>query len=158
MKKIYLLTAFLLAFLLAGCKDNSMADIYNDDREIVRDGDTYGIDEIEQDLKESDFTAKISKIEGMETIWTYEAVEDMELDIAYLVTVYSGKAKLVLIAPDDTLTIISEASPETKGTALTEDIISIKAGKNRIKIVAEKNTKLDIQLTIPQGEFHEMGI
>ncbi len=65
--------------------------------------------------------------------------------------------KLVLIAPDDSLTTIAEITPETKLEDSLNYTINLQEGKNRIKVVAGKDTRLDIELSIPIGEFEELG-
>lgn len=48
------------------------------------------------------------KMTGMETIWKYQANEDMTLQMVYDLKVTNGKAKLVLITPDDTIITLTE--------------------------------------------------
>ena len=93
----------------------------------------------------------------MDTVWTYDAAEDVSAELSYSVSVYNGKMKLVLIAPDDSLTTIAEITAETALGAYQKYTVHLKKGKNRIKVVAGKDTKLDIELSIPIGEFEELG-
>lgn len=49
-------------------------------------------------------TVTCKKMTGMDTIWKYQADEDRTLQMHYDLNVTNGKAKLVLITPDDTIT------------------------------------------------------
>ena len=94
----------------------------------------------------------------MDTIWTYEADKDMELDMKYLLNVTSGKLKLVLITPDSSVTNLIEATKESDMLDYSINTLKIKKGINRIKIVADKNTSLKFNISIPNGEFKELGM
>ena len=69
--------------------------------------------------------------------------------------VISGKAKLVLINPKGEVSVIEECDSEM--TAPIKSNLNIENGENRIKIVADKNTKFDIDVSISEGEFKELG-
>jgi hypothetical protein len=98
------------------------------------------------------------KIEGMDTIWAYEADKDTMLDITYLLNVSSGKSKLVLIYPDSSVTTIIETTKDSEVVDYATNPMQIKKGLNRIKIVADENTSLEFNISIPNGEFKELGM
>ena len=77
---------------------------------------------------------------------------------------YLTKGRLVIVdgeltsrTYEDTLTTIAEITAETASGASQKYTVHLKKGKNRIKVVAGKDTKLDIELSIPIGEFEELG-
>lgn len=146
-----------LIFGVMGCASNSMVDIYENDSKIASNSNSYNLINCEQRIEEQNYKCSIEKFEGMDTVWTYDAVEDVSAELSYFASVYNGKIKLVLIAPDDSLTTIAEITPETKLEDSSNYTINLKEGKNRIKIVAGEDTKLDIELSIPIGEFEELG-
>ena len=94
----------------------------------------------------------------MDTIWTYESDKNIELDITYLLNVKSGKLKLVLITPDGSITNLIEVTKESDVLDYATNTLQIKKGLNRIKIVADKNTSLEFDISIPNGEFKELGM
>ena len=42
-------------------------------------------------------------------------------------------------------------------TRSIQSTLNVESGNNRIKIVAGKNTKFDIEISIQEGEFKELG-
>ena len=91
----------------------------------------------------------------MDTIWVFDAEEDKSLDITYTINVSSGKMKLVLINPKGDVSIIAEC--DTEMSEPIQSTLNVESGNNRIKIVAGENTKFDIEISIPEGEFKELG-
>ena len=159
MKKYkYVVVFIVLTIVLSGCSKNYMTSIYNDNKKISSDTNSFNLDVEEQNIKGQEFNGLIKKIEGMDTIWTYEADKDMELDMKYLLNVTSGKLKLVLITPDSSVTNLIEATKESDMLDYSINTLKIKKGINRIKIVADKNTSLKFNISIPNGEFKELGM
>lgn len=146
-----------VVLLLSACSSNSMASTYKDDKKIASETNTFNMGDIEQEVSENRIEAKIDMIEGMETIWSFTAEDDMGIELSGEMAVQSGKAKLVLILPDSTLTVLAEKDSATESNEITQTL-SVKKGLNRIKIVAEKNTKVDLEISSTGGEFKKMGI
>ena len=94
-------------------------------------------------------------MEGMDTIWVFDAEEDKSLEITYIINVSSGKMKLVLINPKGDVSIIAEC--DTEMSEPIQSTLNVESGNNRIKIVAGANTKFDIEISIQEGEFKELG-
>lgn len=158
MKKAWaVLVLILVMFLCVGCSDISIVSIYDNQTKIVEDANTYAIHEAEQSIQNQNFKG-VFAMDGMDTLWTYDAPEDMELDITCSLTLYSGKAKLVLISPEDTVTTITEMTEVTEEEGRTVYSLQIRKGQNRIKLVTGLNTELDFDISIPVGTFHEIGV
>lgn len=100
----------------------------------------------------------MEKFEGMDTIWNYEATDDMVLEITYLLNAVKGKVKLVLISPDGSLTNVIERSDYGTFTDYATSTIPIKKGTNRLKMVGSKDCSVQFELTIPCGKFKELGV
>lgn len=149
------LAVILAAVMLGGC--SPMAAVYDNDKKIASDSNTYNLINYRGETTGQKYSAAIGKIEGMITVWTYTAEKEMQLELTYSIHVDSGKAKLVLIAPDGTLSTIAEADAGEALVDQQENSISIevKPGKNRIKLVAGENTKMDFQLELPVGKYRE---
>lgn len=159
MNKIkYVMIFILMSMLIIGCSKNYMTSIYNDNEKISSDTNSFNLDVKEQSIDGQKFKGVIEKIEGMDTIWTYEADKDTMLDITYLLNVSSGKSKLVLIYPDSSVTTIIETTKDSEVVDYATNPLQIKKGLNRIKIVADENTSLEFNISIPNGEFKELGM
>jgi len=142
--------------LITGCATNPMAAVYDDDQKIASETNTYNLDKVDQTTENGHFTASVEKMEGMDTIWDWDAEEDTTLDITYTLNVLSGKAKLVLINSKGELSIIAEC--DTEMTEPIQSILNAEKGNNRIKIVADENTKFDIDISISEGDFNNLGM
>ena len=53
----------------------------------------------------------MERLEGMDTVWSWEAQETTEAEFSYEITLYSGKLKVVLIDPEGALTTLKKAFP-----------------------------------------------
>lgn len=158
MKNKYGVILLIIIMLFTGCSNNSMISIYNDKDKIASSTNSYNLINTTQTIKENNFTGRVEKIEGMDTIWTYEADEDMSLDITYLLNVTKGKVKLVLISPDNSLTDIIERSSKASLIDFATSTMRIKKGLNRIKMVAGKDCSVEFDITISCGKFKELGM
>lgn len=145
----------IAACLMAGCASNPMVAVYDNDTKIASSTNSYNLFNYEQTTEDGHFTANVEKMEGMDTIWVFDTEENTSLDITYTLNVYSGKVKLVLINPKGEVSIIAEC--ETEIAEPVQSTLNVENGNNRIKIVAGKNTKFDIEISIPEGEFKELG-
>ena len=146
----------LVAFLLSGCSE-AIADIYNNESKIRSDTNSFNLDGIEQEINGNSYNATVEKMEGMDTIWTMDVEEETTVDIEYDITLYNGKVKVVLVSPEDELTILAECISNQDDSSNTTSL-ALTQGEYRIKIVAGKNTKFDISLSISDGSFHELGL
>ena len=152
-----ILPTIAIMLLFSSCSFNSMLSIYNNDKKIASETNTFNLGEIEQEIDNKKIEAKIDDIEGMETIWSFTSDEDMDIELSGEMSIKSGKAKLVLILPDNTLILLAEKDFASNSNEITQTF-SVKQGLNRIKIVAEKNTELDLVLASTDGDFQELGI
>lgn len=157
MKKILFITTICLLIGLTGCRQNTMASIYNNEEKIAEDSNSFGYDDIQQEVDNNIFSVSYEKLNGMDTFWVYEANEDMDLDITHQLTVSKGKAKLVHILPDKTNEIITEKNKEITTDEETSTIF-VKKGTNRIKIVAADDANLKMEISIPVGTYEKMGM
>lgn len=113
-------------------------------------------------------TITCGKMQGMDIIWDYNTDEDIRRQMYYNLDVTSGKAKLILVEPDNTvITLVEKDSSvsedsqvselstpdnfdETTSTEESMVTLDIKKGKNRIKIVCGKGTSFTLSFRIPE--------
>lgn len=158
MKKMILkLLICTIALILLGCSSNSAVSVYDDEAQISSETNSFNLDLVEQNIDNHNFVGTIDKFEGMDTIWTYESDKDTQIDMKYKIKVTSGKVKLVLISPDATTTTLVEITDSSDLNDYAINNLTIKKGENRIKMVAGKNTKLEFEISIEEGEFIELG-
>ena len=111
-QKHFLLTAlFASALSLAGCSGLG-ANAYNNERSIASDMNSYNLNNITQTSDDGTFSAQVGNMEGMDTIWTYDAENETSTELSYDITLYSGKLKLTLISPDKKVTTLVNWIPK----------------------------------------------
>ncbi len=159
MKKfLCIIVAFVT--LLSGCSISSvisMNNIYDNDEQIASENNSYNMFSQEQEVDGSVCKGTV-ELEGMDTLWSYESTEDIELEISVSLNVTAGKAKLVFIAPDGTLTEIFETTTEEDINEATLFTLPIEKGTNRIKLVAADEANIEYELNIEKGVFSEVGM
>ena len=157
LKIIKFILLILVIFSLVACQYNSKNSFYNDNKKIASEANSFSIANYDQKIDGQNIHGTISIMSGMDTIWTYNATEDKELNIKYLIKVNSGKVKLVLISPDKSVTNIVENTKNSDLKDFATSKLNIKKGLNRIKVVVEDNSNFDFDITISEGEFTQLG-
>ncbi len=100
--------ALLAAFSVSGCCGSRIADLYDNEKEISSDSNSFNLDGIQQNIEGKKWTASVERLEGMDTVWSCKAQETTEAEFSYEITLYSGKLKVVLIDPEGALTTLAE--------------------------------------------------
>ncbi len=139
-------------YLFIGVGNSTMNKVYNDNSKIADVFDTFGIDESKQTIESGSYKGKL-KLSGSLTVWSYESSEDIELEVPYTFSVKGGKAKIVLISPDNTVTTLIENTDKATVDGQTTLTVQIKKGINRIKLVGYKKSEIDVELHIDKGTF-----
>ena len=137
--------------LLSSCGDHNAT--YDDDTIIARTSDGFLSTMSTSSTFGKDFTMAAT-FTGAKTIWRYRANEDMDVRLSYLLSVAEGgKAKLVLITPDNEVVILTENINNSVMDEPRAETITIKKGNNRIKIVGQDSPKLELKINAEVGRF-----
>lgn len=150
---IMLALAMMFQAACGESQTESPAELYNDEKKIANQYNSFYIEGAEQTLDGRSLQASYEKLEGMIILWAYEAGREMPVDVTYYLKVTQGRAKLVYIHPDDTVVTLVECSARSGNTTDTEVVLSLKKGLNRIKIVADEGTVVEYRLSVPEGEL-----
>lgn len=156
MKKIIAL--FLLCFIvisISGCKGEvDRNSIYDDDAEIAKSDDSHKSDLSVYSPNDNELSVFARAFTGAKTLWRYTAKNDGEITISYSLSVSeSGKAKLVLITPDNEVIILSENIDNTETDEMQSQTVSLNKGNNRIKIVGYDDPVINLVLGVDVGEL-----
>ena len=144
-KRIVLMVISLMIIsLLIGCSNNSINALYDDNSKIAKSHDSFGLNNSNETIESGVYTGKL-KLTGFGTIWKYESSEDFDLDAPYTLSVKSGKAKIFVISPDNTVINLVENIPNSTMEETTSLTIPIKKGTNRIKLVGYKKADINIE-------------
>lgn len=152
-KRTILLLLSTVLLLLSGCIMNTGALIYDNDNMIMRDYNTYDLEKSKQTVVDNCLTGSAELLEGMGGIWELDAKETTDVTITCKIKVSSGKVKLVLIAPDNTLTTLMEYKADSTGNEEASKSFQVEKGKNRIKIVGAKETAAEYKISADKGKM-----
>lgn len=154
MKKIIAL--FLFCFIVvsfSGCAAD-FNTIYDDNTTIAKSADSHLSQMSFYNRDNNKFSMSARAFSGAKTVWSYTAKNEGDVTFSYLLSVSGGgKAKLVLITPDDEVITLSENVDNTETDEMQSQIVSLKKGKNRIKIVGYEDPKLNLVLSVDVGEL-----
>ena len=108
--------AGLSVVLLSGCVMNTGARVYDNERALAGDSNSYNLTNYSGSQSDQTVSGSAEKLEGMDTIWEFDTDEEKEVNISYSLTVTAGKAKLIYVSPDRTVTTLAECiAGEEKG-------------------------------------------
>jgi hypothetical protein len=156
-KKSICLTAVVTAVLISGCVMNTGARVYDSDRAIASSSNSYNLTDYTGNQNGNTVSGSAEKLEGMDTVWSYEAEEEKEVTLSWKLNVSSGKAKFVLINPDGELTTLVECFAGEDSEQSSSGTFEIKQGENRVKLVGAENTSLEYEFTADEGEVSSFG-
>ena len=129
--------------------------IYNDERFLVKELNTANKKNFKKNKQDEITTITCEKMTGMDIIWKYNALEDITMQMNYSLQVASGKAKLILIQPDNTIiTLIEQENISMNNQQIDPSMmeqsskLDLKKGQNKIKIVCEKETAFFLSFQI----------
>lgn len=113
---------------------------------LVKESDSYSYNNDVQNIYKDKADIRFSSFYGDDTIWIMKADKDNTVDIKYAINISSGKFKLILIDPNDKVTVICEGSGNSSKT------LDLPKGKNRIKIVGSAaKGKVSMELELGDG-------
>lgn len=156
MKRIFLM--FFVCFVMisiAGCgSDADRNAIYDDDAKIAKTADSHFSQLSVYNRENNKYNMSAQAFTGAKTVWSYTAKNEGDVTFSYLLSVSKGgKAKLVLITPNNEVIILSENADNTTTDEMQSQTISLKKGKNRIKIVGYENPALNLILSVDVGQL-----
>lgn len=145
-KKYGILLFMLCTALLSGCMNP--AGLYDNEKELAADADSYHIVSGVRNQIDNGAEGSFGKMEGVVTARIFEVEEDTDAKVEYDFSVTKGKAKLILVTPDGTVTTLVEQEEQEESGTLE---LSLKEGKNRIKAVGGKEASFSYTFTVEKA-------
>lgn len=151
-KIVSILIIIVAALSFSGCTSNTTDKAYNNDSEISSLKDDFQLNSSTETSANAVYKGKY-KLSGCKTIWKFESDSDYDLEVPYTLSVKHGKAKIVLISPDNKVTTLVENTDKATPANATSLTVPIKKGSNRIKIVGYDKADVEIEVHIDKGQF-----
>ncbi len=141
-----IILSVLLCLLLTGCSNEFAKKEYNDDEAIAKEANRYAKVMSVFNTIEGGYSLTVSEFDGRETLWTENVKEEQDIQVDLSFSLSKGQAKLVHIDEEDNVTTIMECTPENLTDGYVEKTISLKPGKNRLRIVGYDCEDIDLQI------------
>lgn len=152
---ISMLSIFMFIIFI-GCGDGDITSaIYNNDKKLAETSDSWSLFNNNQSIENNEFNGTY-ELSGCGTIWRYSSDEQFDLQVPYNLTVNSGKAKLILITPDNEVKTLVENTSKSPVKYESTFTLPIEKGLNRIKLVGSKKANIQVQLKIDEGTFEKI--
>lgn len=145
----------LVLFLVSGCGASiDYNAIYGDDAKIAGAADSSFASTSIYNTIGDEMTMHAQAFVGAKTLWRYTADSDGEIMVSYSLSASKGgKVKLVLIAPDDAITILAEVAGGTSMDEMQSYTIGVQKGEYRIKVVGYEDPTFDLVLSAEVGKL-----
>ncbi|MGN1021802.1 MAG: hypothetical protein ACI4O7_15675 [Aristaeellaceae bacterium] len=154
MKRAFLPLLLILCLTLSACGTSTQAAAYTDDSIVARAGDWYSMKDWQHGLSDDTLHTAMKSSAGTLTVWSMQADADTPVNAECTLTVTAGRAKLVHIAPDGSVTVLLEVSPDSPVATSTLRFTAL-PGDNRVKLVMAESTSLDMTLRFDQGTLKD---
>ena len=153
MKKVLtVLILCLFVISLSGCGD--LNEKYDDNEALVKSGDSNSTRGASSTKIGNRLSVLRTTMTGSRTLWRYSTNNDIDVTFSYSLSVTDGgKAKLVLITPDDEVIILAENTDNTTYNEMHSQTVSLRKGTNRIKIVGYDAPQFDLVLSVDVGNL-----
>ncbi len=146
MKKCKGLLVVLLCLLLSGCNNEFARQEYDLAEKIAQTGDRYAKESSVFNPIDGGYSLTVSKFDGRQTLWSKTIKEEQDIEIDFMFTLSAGQAKVVHIDADGNVTTVLECVPEASTEELVTKTVSLKSGKNRLKIVGYDCEDVELQM------------
>lgn len=141
----------VLCLLVTGCNYEFTSEDYNDEKKIAQNSDVYTKVLSVFNTADGVYSLTADKFKGYETLWTKSLDEDTDLEIQLDLSIAKGQAKVVHIDSDGNVTKLIECTPDTSTDGYVTKTVSLKKGKNRLKIVGVECEELDLKITFEES-------
>ena len=135
MKKLKTVWICLLCICMTACSNEFARLEYESDEKISRKEDHYSKTGSVSHSTDKEYSLKVSKFNGRQTIWNRRYGKDQQLEADISFRLSEGLAKIVHIDGEGNVTTIIECAPESSTDGFVTKTVSLKKGRNRLKIV-----------------------
>lgn len=149
-KLISLLFVVLLSLSLIGC-NNEFAELeYDSEIMLSRTGDNYAKEISASNTVNGEYVLTVSKFDGRETFWTGTLEQDQDIEVPFFLSISKGQVKIVCVDGSGAVTTVMECSPDTSTDEYVTKTLSLKSGKNKLKIVGYDCEELEFKMMVPE--------
>lgn len=148
MRKVRLLTIFMICAMLTGCNNDFAERQYDSNAKIAESEDHYAKSGSVLNRYDDRVDMTVEKFDGRQTVWSKEYSENQDVEIELTLTLVSGKVKLVHIDDDGNVSTIVECTSDSGIEQTTTYTVSMKDGRNRLKIVGYDCQDIDFSMEI----------
>lgn len=148
MRKVSLLTIFVICAMLTGCSNDFAERQYDSNAKIAESEDRYAKSGSVLNRYDDRVDMTVEMFDGRQTVWSKEYNQNQDVEIELTFTIVSGKAKLVHVDDDGNVSTIVECTSDSGVEQMTTYTVSMKEGRNRLKIVGYDCQYIDFSMKI----------
>lgn len=147
MKKLNIICLILVCLCLTACSNEFARQEYDSDEKISQIQDHYTKEKSNSRSTNGEYSLTVAKFQGRETIWKKTLKKDQDMETGISLQLSKGKAKVVHIDGNGSVTTVLECTPDTPAEEAVTKTIALKSGKNRLKIVGYDCEDMKLHLT-----------
>lgn len=151
MRKPCIIVFVLLCLLMTACGNEFARTEYDSDEKISESADRYTKEVSVGNSTNQNYSLTVKKFNGRETIWKKTLKENQNVEINISFRLSNGRAKIVHIDEDDNITTVIECSPDTSTDGFVTETLSLKSGKNQLKLVGYDCENIDLKIECPES-------
>ncbi len=152
MKKFKFLLIGLLCLFLTGCSNEFAKQEYDANEKISQMTDRYAKQISVFNPIEGGYSLTVAKFDGRETLWSDILEENQNIEVDFYFNLSKGKAKIVHVDADGNVTTVMECIPETCTDEYVTKVVSLKKGKNGLKIVGYDCEDIDLKMLFAEPQ------
>ncbi len=145
-KFMQIVACIALCAVLVGCNTDFAKTDYNDDAKIARDADQCVQLVSTQLTVNENFKYTCGQFDGRLEVWKKNIKDNNEISLDIELSVKEGNAKVVLVNPDGKVQVLAECADGETSVSVTDLQLSLKSGKNRIKVVGYECKDLEVKM------------
>lgn len=145
-RKLEIVLFCLLCLLMTACSNQFAKKEYDSDEKIAQNADHYAKEVSVSNFINGKYSLTASKFNGRETLWKETVKENKDIEIDFDFSLSKGQAKIVYIDSEDNVTTVIECLPDASTDGFVTKTLSLKSGKNRLKIVGYDCEDIDLKM------------
>lgn len=146
MRKFRIVLLCLFCLMMTACSNKFAKREYDSDEKIAENTDHYAKAVSVANSTNGEYSLTVSKFNGRETVWEETVKENQNIEVDINFSLSKGQAKIVYIDSEDNVTTLIECLPETSTDGFETKTLSLKSGKNRLKIVGYDCEDIDLKM------------
>lgn len=152
--QVIIILVLIVLFIIPALK-YCQPNPYYSKRAVLSQSEAFTQVNDEQNLDPNHFSYT-GEFSGIASFWHYYAEKDKQVNLSYFMSVDWGKAKLILVDGQNSVTNIVDLRGQVQTRSEENHTLHLKKGDNYLKLVATEGTKVGFEVGILPGTFSKI--